>query len=426
MTDGTFAVINAAQLVTVGEGMGGPRRGPEQGRLEVIKGGALVAREGRITSVGNTKDVMAHNDLTDAEVIDASGRVVMPGLVDCHTHPVFAGLRYGEYAERLAGLSREEVNRRGGGIWQSVVDTRKAGDRDLEVAVGKYFARMVRGGTTTVEAKSGYGLTLETELKHLEILRRVQGETPLRIVPTFLGAHIVPRDQPDAQSYAREIIDRMLPAVAKQGIARFCDVSCGPRTFPAEVAGPILTRAAELGLPGRVHTDGGLSCGGWSFAAAHRAVSADHLTFTPDEEIAAVGPTETIAALIPAAELYYHLSRRANARCFIENGVAVAITTDFCSSIHCAALHPLLPIAAAWYWLTPEELIAAVTVNAAYSVGMGHEVGTLEKGKRADLLVLEIPDYRMLAFEFGAGSIAEVVIDGRVVHTNAASKRHLQ
>lgn len=417
----TFAVINAAQLVTVGEGRDGPRRGAEQGRIDVIEDGTVIARNGRIVSVGKTADVLDHNDLGEARVIDASGRVVMPGLVDCHTHPVFAGLRYVEYTDRLAGLSREEIAQRGGGIWQTVMDTRAASDYELETVVSKYFARMVQSGTTTVEAKSGYGLTLETELGHLEILRTVAQATPLWIVPTFLGAHIVPRDGPDARAYAREIIDRMLPAVADQGIARFCDVSCSPSTFPAEVAGPILDRAAELGLRGRVHTDGGVSCGGWNFATAHQAVSADHLTFTPDEEISAVGPTNTIAALIPAAELYYRTSRRANARCFIENGVAVAITSDFCSSIHCAALYPLLALAAAWYCLTPEELIAAVTVNAAYALGMGSEVGTLQEGKRADLLVLDIPDYRMLAFEFGAASIEQVVIDGRVVHRNAAS-----
>ncbi|MGH7187791.1 MAG: imidazolonepropionase [Acetobacteraceae bacterium] len=417
----TFAIINAAQLVTVGDGQEGPRCGAEQRRIDVIEDGALIARDGRIAMVGKTADVLRHNGLDGATVIDASGRVVMPGLVDCHTHPVFAGLRYLEYADRLAGLSREEIARRGGGIWQSVVDTRAASDQDLEIVVGKYFARMMQSGTTTVEAKSGYGLTLETELRHLEVLRTVGRSTPLRIVPTFLGAHIVPRDRPDARTYAREIIDEMLPAVAEQGIARFCDVSCSPSTFPAEIAGPILDRAEELGLPGRVHTDGGVSCGGWNFATAHDAVSADHLTFTPDEEISAVGPARTIAALIPAAELYYRTSRRANARCFIENGVAVAITSDFCSSIHCAALHPALALAAAWYCLTPEELIASVTVNAAYAVGMGHEIGTLAAGKRADLLVLDIPDYRMLAFEFGAPSIRQVVIDGKVVHTNAAN-----
>lgn len=417
---GTLAIVNAAQLVTVGEGRDGPRRGAEQGRIDVVENGALIARDGRIVSVGETAEVLRHNDLGGAEVIDASGHVVMPGLIDCHTHPVFAGLRYREYADRLAGLSREQIARRGGGIWQSVIDTRAASDHELETVVSRYLTRMVQSGTTTVEAKSGYGLTLQTELRHLEILRNVGRATALRIVPTFLGAHIVPRDRLDARIYAREIIAEMLPAVADQGIAQFCDVSCSPSTFPAEVAGPILDRARELGLPGRVHTDGGVSCGGWKFAAAHDAISADHLTFTPDEEISEVGPSRTIAALIPAAELYYRTDRRANARCFIESGVAVAVASDFCSSIHCAALHPILALAAAWYCLTPEELIASVTVNAAYAVGMGRDVGTLEKGKWADLMVLDIPDYRMLAFEFGVSSIREVVIGGKVVHSNAA------
>ncbi len=415
-----FAVIRARQLLTVGEGRNGPRRGAEQRHIDVISNGALVASGGRIVAVGPSAEIERDYDLSAAHVIDAAGRVVMPGLVDCHTHPVFAGLRCEEYAELLAGASKQEVVQRGGGIWHTVTETRAASQAELERLLTGYLQRMVRGGTTTVEAKSGYGLTAETELLHLELLQRAADRLPLRIVPTFLGAHIVPRDQ-TAAAYASEIVDNILPRVAAQGIARFNDVSTSPTTFPQPLASLMVGRGVELGLPARIHTDGGVSSGGWRFAAEHGAISADHLTFTPDEEIDAVGPTPTVATLIPPAELYYRTARRANARRFIEAGVAVAIATDFCSSIHYATLYHCIAFAAAWYVMTPEEVIASVTVNAAYALGMGTEVGTLAPGKFADLVVLDFADYRMLAFAMAASSIEQVAIGGQVVYSNGAS-----
>jgi imidazolonepropionase len=409
-----FAVLDASQLLTVGEGKSGPRRGPEQGTIDVIEDGALVASGDRIVDVGATADIRKKYDLSQARTLDAKGKVVMPGLVDPHTHPVFAGLRYDEYALLLGGADKAEVVRRGGGIWRSVLDTRAANEGELRRVLDGYLARILRSGTTTVEAKSGYGLTPQTELQHLELLRDAQKRTLLRIVPTFLGAHVVPRGM-DADGYTREILDEMLPRVVAQGIARYQDVSCSPTTFSQDQAATLVEAGKNRGLPARIHTDGGESCGGWEFAAAHGAVSADHLTFTPDEEIARVGATTTIAGLIPAAELVYRTSRRANARKFMEEGVAVAIATDFCSSIHCPSLYSCIGFTAAWYRMTPEEVLSAVTVNAAYAVGMGDRVGTLAPGKLADLLVLNVPHYRMLAFELGRDDVETIVIGGKVV-----------
>jgi imidazolonepropionase len=409
-----FAVLGAAQLVTVGEGKSGPRRGPEQRRIDVVEDGALVAAGGRIVDVGPSSDIRKKYDLSGARTLDARGKVVIPGLVDSHTHPVFAGLRYDEYAMLLGGADRAEVVRQGGGIWRSVLDTRAATEDELERVLNDYLGRMLRSGTTTVEAKSGYGLTPQTELQHLALLRDAQKRTPLRIVPTFLGAHVVPRGM-DADTYTRQIVDEMLPSVAAQGIARYQDVSCSPTTFTHDQAATLVEAGRKLGLPARIHTDGGASCGGWEFAAAHGAASADHLTFTPDEEIARVGATTTVAGLIPAAELVYRTTRRANARKFMEEGVAVAIATDFCSSIHCPSLYSCIGLAAAWYRMTPEEVLNAVTVNAAYAVGMGDRVGTLAAGKLADLLVLKVPHYRMLAFELGRDDVETIVIGGEVV-----------
>ena len=409
-----FAVVDAAQLLVVGEGTHGPRRGDEQRRIEYIQNGALVAEDGRIVDVGPSEEIKKKHDLSNALVLDAKDRVVMPGLVDPHTHPVFAGLRYEEYALLLGGASKEDVVKAGGGIWKSVVDTRAADKAELTRALDTYLQRILRSGSTSIEAKSGYGLTTETELLHLELIRDAQTRTPLRIVPTFLGAHVVPRGM-QSEAFTQQIIGEMLPAVAEQGIARFQDVSCSPATFTHDQCARMIEAGKKAGLPARVHTDGGTSNGGWEFATSQGAITADHLTFTPDEEIKRVGATATIANLIPAAELYYRTSRRANVHAFIEAGAPVAIATDFCSSIHCPSQYATLAFTAAWYRMTPEELIAAATVNAAYAIGMGKDAGTLEKGKFADLLVLDIPDYRMLAFEFGRDAVERIVVGGKVI-----------
>lgn len=410
-----FAVVNAAQLVTVGRGTTGARCGEEQGEIEFIERGALVGCGGRIAAVGTTKEINDRFDLSNVVVHDASKQVVMPGFVDCHTHPVFAGLRYAEYAELLRGKTKDEVVRGGGGIWRSVVDTRATPEGELRETLYKYLSRMLEFGTTTIEAKSGYGLTIDSELLHLSILRDVGKRIAAHIVPTFLGAHIIPRDSAGAREYTSIIIDKMLPRVAEQGIAQFCDVSYGSNTFPYQLAEEILVSARKFGLRGRVHTDGSESIGGWRFACKQQAISADHLTFTPDDEIDEVGSTETVAVLIPAAELYYKTTRRANARHFIRRGVPVAIASDFCSSIHCGGIYSCLALAAAWYGMSPEEVISSVTVNAARALCMEDEIGSLSEGKRADLVFLNIPDYRMIAFEFGLMSIDRVMIGGNVV-----------
>jgi len=422
MPDGApdFAVIHAAQLVTVGGGARGPRRREDLRRLDVIPDGALLASRGRIVAVGTTAEMTASHDLATARVIDASGKVVMPGLVDNHTHPLFAGVRYDEYAERLGGAGMADVSRRGGGIWSTVVKTRAADDEDLLAILRKHFADILRSGTTTVEVKSGYGQTADQELRHLRLIAEASKQSPLRVVPTFLGAHIVPLEHRDAASYAEEIIDQMLPAVRDQGIARFCDVSCDA-SFTPDIASRILRRAADLGLPGRVHADGLRSSRGWQTAVDNHAVSADHLTYTPDAEIDAVGAVDTVASLIPTAEMYYFTDRRANARHFIDAGVPLVVTSDFCSSIHSPSLYQILSLAAAWYRLTPEEVITATTINPAFALGMVDQVGSLEVGKWADLIVVDVPHYRMMIYEFGMPRVDTVVIGGTIVSSGRAS-----
>lgn len=410
-----FAVVNARQLVTVGEGVHRARRGAEQGRLDVVADGALVASNGTILAVGPTQEIEADYDLRGATVLDATGQIVLPGLVDCHTHPLFTGLRYEEYARRLGGLEMSEASRQGGGIWWTVQQTRQASGAALTQTLSEYLGSILRSGTTTAEAKSGYGQSTHEELRHLTLIGQAAGQSRLRVIPTFLGAHIVPREHENVGSYVDEIVHEMLPRVAEQGIARFCDTSCNSE-FTAELATRIIREADRYGLPSRVHADGDEDTNGWATAVENSARSADHLTATPPRKIASVGATDTVAVLIPAAELYYFWGR-APARDFIDNEVPVAIATDFCSSIHAPSLYDVLSLAAPWYRMTPEEIICAVTVNAAYSLGVLDEVGTLAPGKSADLIVVDVQDYRQMIYDYSAALVA-VVAGGVPVSIN--------
>ena len=413
-----FAVVNATQLLVVGEGRGGPRRGVEQGDIDILAHGALVAREGTVIDVGTTSEILGAYDLSRADVVDATGKVVMPGLVDAHTHPLFAGLRYEEYAHRLGGLEMADASAEGGGIWWTVQQTRAAPGTLLSATLEGYLETILSSGTTTVEAKSGYGQNVESELQQLSLIADAARRTRMRVIPTFLGAHVVPAEHPDAESYADEIVEVMLPKVEAQGVARFCDTTCNS-DFTPTLARRIMEAAARHGLPCRVHADGDADTDGWVTAVAAGARSADHLTSTPPSKIAEVGASDTVAVLIPAAELCYFWGK-ARARDFIRNGVPVAIATDFCSSIHGASLFRLLSFAAPWYRMTPEEVISAVTVNAAYSLDVLDRCGTLTAGKAADMLIVDVPDYRQMIYDFGAP--LEVVVSGgaRVAKDGAA------
>ncbi|MGE0004037.1 MAG: imidazolonepropionase [Parvibaculaceae bacterium] len=414
-----LAILNAAQLLTVADDGKGPRRGPRQNELDVLADAGIAVSGDRIIDVGPSAAVAGRHDLGQATIIDATGKIVLPGLVDSHTHPIFSVDRCDEYAERLAGKSLSEIAAAGGGIWSTVTHTRTASDERLAVTFETTLAAMLHHGTTTIEAKSGYGQTTEQELRLLRLIDDVARRTRANIVPTFLGAHVVPRDEENADAYVERIIAEMLPAVAAQGIAKFCDVSCEKGWFSNEQCRRILERSSALGLKTKFHVDAFAAGGGWRQAVAAHAISADHLTFTPDTEIEEAGTTDTVAVLMPEAELCYFSTRRANARKLIETGVPVAIATDFCSSIHASSLLQALPIAAAWFRMTPEEVIIGATLNGAYAIGLAESVGSLQAGKRADILVIDVPDYRRLAYEFGGERISHVVAGGELIRRPA-------
>ena len=412
-------VVHAASLAQVHD-TGAVRRGATQGDLDIITDGAVAIRNGQIVAVGSTTEVMATHGTDNVPTIEARGRCVLPGLVECHSHPLFAGDRHHEYAERLGGATLAEVAARGGGIWSSVVATRGASDVELLAKLSTTLQRIMAGGVTTLEVKSGYGLTVDEELRGLELLQRARSMTPMQLAITFLGAHVVPRDlDGDAETrgarYTDLIAGDMLFAVVAQGIAEFQDVTVEQNYFTPEQGLHLMQRSHESDLPVRVHADAWASSQGWLTAVEGGAVSAEHLTYTPDDEIREVGRTDTIAVILPMAELVYMTSRRANARLFIETDVPVAIATDFCSSIRATSLLTTVAVAAPWFRMTPGEVIVGATLNAAHSLGRQSSCGSLDVGKRGDLIILDCshPDEVFLAV--GAPLLNQVVIAGRVV-----------
>jgi imidazolonepropionase len=409
-------IVHAASLCRIRD-EGGPRRGATQGELDIIHDGALAVAGDTIIATGTTAEVLAACDTTDAGVYDATGQTVLPGLVEAHAHPVFAGSRYIEYAQRLSGVSLREVAASGGGIWNSVLHTRAATDDELLARTVRAFERMAADGITAVEAKSGYGLTTEQELRALRILDAARRQTPLDVTITFLGAHVVP-DGMDADTYVAQICDEMLPAVAEQGIAEFSDVTCEAGYFDAGQASRVIERSLHYDLPCRIHADAWLPSGGWSLAAESGALTADHLTFATDDEIRAAGRTDTIAVLLPVAELIYFSRKRANARLLIDQEVPIAIATDYCSSIPVHSLRSAIGLAAAWFEIPPGACIVGATLNAAYSLNRADRLGSLDPGKQADILILDCEHPFQFVWELGATPVRRVYKRGALIHAD--------
>lgn len=410
---GDLNVVGAATLAVIAD-RGGPRRGAEQGELDLVHDAAVAIRGGRIVAVGPTERVLAAAG-DGVPTLDAAGKTVLPGLVECHSHPMFAGERHWEYARKVQGATRLEIIAAGGGIRSSVLATRAASDEALVDNAARAYRRIVAGGVTTLEVKTGYGLSAEQELRCLRLLHASSDRTPMDLVYTFLGAHVVPPEATDAQSFAETVAGEMLPLVWEQGIAEFHDVVCEADVFEASIAAKLLARSAELSIPTRVHADASGPSFGWRTAVEGGAVAADHLTYTSDEEIRSVGATDTIAVLLPIAEQLYLDRTRANARLFIEQQVPVAIATDYCSSLHATSLSLAIALATTWYRMTPAEAIVAATVNSAHVLHRAHDRGSLEPGKRGDLIVLDCAHPNELAVAMGAPLVETVVIAGAVV-----------
>jgi imidazolonepropionase len=407
-----LAVIGCSQLVTL-QGPARPRIRDELRDLAIIENGALLIEGDRIRHVG-PREVIEPLIGADCEVIDAGGRIVLPGFIDAHTHPVFAGTRSDEFEQRSGGATYQEIAEAVGGIRSTVRKTRAASEDDLLASAVRYSNWFLRNGTTTVEAKSGYGLTLDHELKLLRVIRRLGENTPLRYVPTFLGAHEIPDEyRGRASEYLDLVIDEMLPGVG--GLAKYCDVFCEPGIFGVDESRRVLTAARALGLGLRLHADQLSKSGGAELAAELGAATADHLEHTGPEGIAALARAGVQPVLLPGSVYALGSRRYPDARAMIGAGLAVVLATDFNpGSSPTPSLPMILSLACTQMKITPAEATAAITINAAYSLGRGRELGSLEPGKLADFVIHDRADYREIPYFFGVEPAHAVYISGRM------------
>jgi imidazolonepropionase len=373
----------------------------------------LLIRDGKIERVGPSDEI--EKNIGDAEVVDAGGHVVMPGFVDAHTHLVFAGNRLDDFERRARGETYEQIAKAGGGIWSTVEKTRAASEPDLLTRAKKYAAWFLRCGTTTVEAKSGYGLTVEDELKILRVMRQLKQEVPLEIVPTFLGAHAIPRElSPD--EYLDVVITEMLPRVTAEKLAEFCDVFCERGYFDIDQSRKILSAAKEVGLSLRGHVDQLTNSGGAKLMAEMSATTADHLEQTDEQGIADLKKANVQPVLLPGSVYALGSSRYPRAREMIEAGLAIVLATDFNpGSSPTPSMPMVLSLACTQMKMSPAEAINASTVNAAYAVNRGDKIGCLEPGKLANFVIFDCEDYRELAYWFGMPQTHSVYVRGGCV-----------
>jgi imidazolonepropionase len=410
-----IALVNCSQLLTLA-GPDRPRTGEEMRELAILRDGAMLIRGGQIEAVGSRSEIEARLP-KDAQIIDAEGRVVTPGFVDAHTHLVFAGNRADEFELRCTGVTYQEIAKQGGGIRSTVRRTRAATEADLLAVGQKHASWFLRGGTTTIEAKSGYGLTVEAEMKILRVVRQTGATTPLRCVPTFLGAHEVPEEfHGRTPAYVELVIEQMLPLVAAEKLASFCDVFCEPHIFDQTSAGRILQAARRLGFGLRIHADQFSCSGGGLLAAELGAATADHLEHTDAASIAALDAAHVQPVLLPGSVYSIGSKHYPPARAMIEAGLAVVLATDFNpGSSPIASMPVVLSLACTQMKMTPAETITAATINAAWSLNLGRAVGSLEPGKSADFVVHEANDYREIPYFLGTQRPAMVFAQGERV-----------
>jgi len=408
----SVAVLHASQLVTLA-GPNRPRVGPEMSDLGVIRDGGMLIRDGKIDIIGSSDEI--EKNAGDGDIIDAGDRVVLPGFVDAHTHPVFAANRLDDFERRARGETYEQIAAAGGGIWSTVEKTRAASEPDLFEQGKKHANWFLKCGTTTVEAKSGYGLTVEDELKILRVIRRLNEETPIEFVPTFLGAHAVPRGRQQSD-YVDLVIKEMLPRVASEKLAKFCDVFCERGYFNIAESREILAAAKKHGLKLRIHADQLTNSGAAKLAAEFKATTADHLEKIDEQGIAALKAAEVQPVLLPGSVYALGSTDYPRAREMIDAGLAVVIATDFNpGSSPTVSMPMILSLACTQMKMSPAEAITASTINAAYSLGRGDKIGSLETGKLSNFSIFDCQDYRELAYWFGFSQTHSVYVRGECV-----------
>ncbi len=412
-------IHSAAQLLTIPNG---PQRGRALGNLGIVTNGAVAVHQGQIVAVGSMPELQ--HQYQAAETIDASGHVVLPGFVDPHTHAVWAGDRANEFEMRLAGATYMEIMNAGGGIMSTVRQTRAATQAELVRQTRARLQRMLAYGSTTIEVKTGYGLETAAELRLWEAIAQLQAEGPWDLVPTFLGAHAVPQEfKGREEAYVELVINEMLPAASQARSAlqgpTFADVFCEEGAFTVEQSHRILQRAKELGFDLKIHSDEFKGLGGTRLGVDLGAVSSDHVVYTPDSDIAALGRSDTVAVALPPTPFSLAQRDYTPAQKYLDAGAILAMATD-CNpgTGWCESMQLVIALACRYMRLTPAQAIVAATINAAQAVGLSSQVGSLEAGKQADLLIMDVPDYRHIGYRFGTNLVKTVVKKGRVVVEN--------
>ncbi len=407
-------IKNAGELATPQSSRQKPLVGPQMQALRIIRNAAIAVKDGKIVEVGKTASI--RSTFKASETIDAEGKTVTPGFVDPHTHLVFAGSREREFEMRLKGASYMEIHRQGGGIHRTVRETRQAAEDELINNCKRTLDIMLKHGTTTVEAKSGYGLSIKDESKCLRVIQQVNRAHTVDLVPTFLGAHATPLEyEGRGDDYVRLIVERMIPSVATAGLAEFCDVFCEDGAFTLKQTRRILRAGIKHGLKPKLHADELTPFGGAELAAETRAVSAEHLLYASETGLKMMAKRDVIAVLLPAASFTLMTQRYADARNMIELDVPIALGTDFNPSCWVESQQLVIAIACRQLRLTPAEALTASTLNAAHAVSRATEVGSLEKGKKADVVILDVPNHSFLGYRFGTNLVSKVIKEGKLV-----------
>lgn len=422
-------VHNIGQMVTCA-GPNGVKRGAALAEVGVVADGALVVKNGRFAALGHTPDILnprAGGGYHATQTIDAQGKAVVPGFVDCHTHVVYGGDRAHEFELRVRGASYMEIMAAGGGIVSTMRHTREATLAELIAATKPRLDTMLSLGSTTIEVKTGYGLNTATELKMLQAIEALDLAHPCQLVPTFLGAHTLPPEyKGNGDGYVDLVIHEMIPAVmdwyrashfATQAIPLFIDVFCEDHAFDVGQTRRILAAGLAAGMRAKIHVDQFNSLGGLAMALDLGATSADHLEVTRDEgDMARLAASETVAVLMPAVNFNLGLPNFAAGRALVAAGTAVALATDMNpGSAPCFSMPLTMAIACRYLRLLPSEALTAGTLNAAHAIGLGHQVGSLEVGKTADFLLLNTPDYRNLTYLLGSNAVERVVKGGKFI-----------
>ncbi len=407
-------ITNANELVTLQDWSQKPAFGVQMRDLGIVRKGSIAIHNGKIVAIGKASGI--ERDFSGKQCLDATGEVVMPGFVDPHTHLVFAGSREDEFEMRIEGASYMEILQKGSGILKTVRETRKASEEKLVENCKKTLDVMLEQGTTTVEAKSGYGLTIKDEIKCLKVIQRLNKEHPVTVVSTFLGAHAIPPEyKHKADEYVKLITDEMIPAVANQKLAEFCDVFCEKGAFKRDQSRQILLHGKKHGLKPKLHADEMTSFGGAELAAEVDAVSAEHLLFASNTGLKAMAKNHVVAVLLPAAAFSLMLGKYANARNMIEIGVVVALGTDFNPSCWVENQQIIIALACRQMKMTPAEAVTATTINAARAINLAHIVGSLEPDKKADVIILNVPNHKFLGYRFGVNLVDKVIKEGKLI-----------